>query len=240
MGLWIESEVQFHLPEGKPAEVNAQGEPDDGNQNGPELEGILNGIGNGQIDGPVIEEAGQLQLLQEFGAQRGELMHQNGGNAGDQNDVADQAQNHVLGAENQRHQQGDGTGDQQNGAKTGGQKEAKLLKIQIDAGNDRQKAQHTTGDQKVGEHNQCQLDQLGNDNLQTGNTKAESHLNGLGTEVKGEGLVEEYKTNGITYYLFDNNEQVQAAWIVDSYECGITGKVTIDELKLMINSIGKG
>ena len=57
---------------------------------------------------------------------------------------------------------------------------------------------------------------------------------------QGEGLVEEYKANGITYYLFDNNEQVQAAWIVDSYECGITGKVTIDELKLMINSIGKG
>ena len=28
---------------------------------------------------------------------------------------------------------------------------------------------------------------------------------------QGEGLVEEYKTNGITYYLFDNNEQVQAA-----------------------------
>ena len=57
---------------------------------------------------------------------------------------------------------------------------------------------------------------------------------------QSEGLVEEYKLSGIIYYLFENNEQVQAVWIVDSYECGITGRVTIDELKLMINSIEKG
>lgn len=57
---------------------------------------------------------------------------------------------------------------------------------------------------------------------------------------QSEGLVEEYKPSGITYYLFENNEQVQAVWIVDSYECGITGRVTIDELKLMLNSIEKG
>lgn len=57
---------------------------------------------------------------------------------------------------------------------------------------------------------------------------------------QSEGLVEEYKVNGVTYYLFDNNEQVQAVWIVDSYECCISGRVTIDELKQMINSIEKG
>ena len=57
---------------------------------------------------------------------------------------------------------------------------------------------------------------------------------------QSEGLVEEYKDNGITYYLFENNNQVQTIWIVDSYECCIAGKVTIDELKLMINSIEKG
>ena len=57
---------------------------------------------------------------------------------------------------------------------------------------------------------------------------------------QSEGLVEEYKNNGITYYLFENNNQVQTIWIVDSYECCIAGKVTIDELKLMINSIEKG
>ena len=34
---------------------------------------------------------------------------------------------------------------------------------------------------------------------------------------QSEGLVEEYKASGITYYLFGNNEQVQAVWIVDTY-----------------------
>lgn len=57
---------------------------------------------------------------------------------------------------------------------------------------------------------------------------------------QSEGLVEEYKASGIIYYLFENNKQVQTIWIVDSYECCIAGKVTIDELKLMINSIEKG
>ena len=57
---------------------------------------------------------------------------------------------------------------------------------------------------------------------------------------QNEGLVEEYKVSEITYYLFENNKQVQAVWIVDSYECGITGRVTIDELKRIINSIEKG
>ena len=57
---------------------------------------------------------------------------------------------------------------------------------------------------------------------------------------QGEGLVEEYTAAGITYYLFDNNGQVKAAWIVDSYECYISGHVTIEDLKMMINSIERG
>lgn len=57
---------------------------------------------------------------------------------------------------------------------------------------------------------------------------------------QNEGLVEEHADAGITYYLFENNEQVQAVWIVDSYECYISGNVTMDELKLIINSIEKG
>lgn len=69
----------------------------------------------------------------------------------------------------------------------------------------------------------------------------QDHLNKNPVFVEqSEGLVEEYQVSGITYYLVENNEQVQAAWILDSYECGISGKVTIDELKLMINSIEKG
>ena len=67
------------------------------------------------------------------------------------------------------------------------------------------------------------------------------HLEGKPVYVEqSEGSVEEYEISGITYYLLENNQQVQAVWIVDSYECGISGKITIDELKLMIHSIEKG
>ena len=57
---------------------------------------------------------------------------------------------------------------------------------------------------------------------------------------QSEGLVEEYEVSGITYYLFKNNKRTQVEWIVDSFECRITGELTIDELKTMINSIEKG
>jgi hypothetical protein len=59
-------------------------------------------------------------------------------------------------------------------------------------------------------------------------------------EEQSEGFVEEYEVTGITYYLFSNNETVRAVWLYDSYECDISGRVTIDELKKMIDSIQKG
>ena len=67
------------------------------------------------------------------------------------------------------------------------------------------------------------------------------YLDGIPVYIEqNEGLVEEYQMLGTTYYLFENNKQVQAAWIVDSCECIIFGDVTIDDLKAMINSIEKG
>lgn len=57
---------------------------------------------------------------------------------------------------------------------------------------------------------------------------------------QSEGLVEEYEVSGITFYLFKNNKRTQAVWIVNSYECNILGDLTIEELKLMIDSIEKG
>ena len=57
---------------------------------------------------------------------------------------------------------------------------------------------------------------------------------------QSDGLTEEYTASGITYYLLKNNKHAQALWIVDSYECCISGDVTIDELKMMISSIEKG
>ena len=67
------------------------------------------------------------------------------------------------------------------------------------------------------------------------------HLDGDPVYVEqSEGLEEEYKVLGITYYLFSNYEYSRAAWVYETYECDISGKVTIDELKKMIDSIQKG
>ena len=52
--------------------------------------------------------------------------------------------------------------------------------------------------------------------------------------------VEIYTHNGIDYYIFENEDQLRAVWFVDSYECYISGDVSIDELKMMIDSIQKG
>ena len=59
-------------------------------------------------------------------------------------------------------------------------------------------------------------------------------------EEQSEGFVEEFEVAGITYYLFSNNKTVRAVWLYDSYECDISGRVTIDELKKMTDSIQKG
>ena len=57
---------------------------------------------------------------------------------------------------------------------------------------------------------------------------------------QSEGLVEEYEILGITYYIFTNHDHSRAVWVYESYECDISGEVTIDELKKMIDSIQKG
>ena len=49
--------------------------------------------------------------------------------------------------------------------------------------------------------------------------------------------VEEYRVGGITYYLFENLSQRVATWHVDNIECIISGDISIDEIKMMIDSI---
>lgn len=67
------------------------------------------------------------------------------------------------------------------------------------------------------------------------------HLNESPVYVEqSNDCVEEYTASGITYHLFENNGQVQAIWIVDSYECNISANISMDELKQMITSIKKG
>ena len=55
-----------------------------------------------------------------------------------------------------------------------------------------------------------------------------------------EKLVDSFSINGITYYIFDNDGQYVAAWVTESYECHISGPVSVDQLKEMIDSIEKG
>ena len=57
---------------------------------------------------------------------------------------------------------------------------------------------------------------------------------------QSNGLVEKIEIFGVTYYLINNNKRTQAVWMVDSFECRITGDLTIEELKMIINSIEKG
>ncbi len=55
-----------------------------------------------------------------------------------------------------------------------------------------------------------------------------------------EDLVEIYEASGVECYIFKNEQQLLAVWITDSYECFISGGLTMDEIKAMIDSIGKG
>ena len=50
-------------------------------------------------------------------------------------------------------------------------------------------------------------------------------------------LIEVYTVNGIDYYIFSNNANLQVAWAIGEFECLIIGQITIDEMKTMINSI---
>ena len=69
----------------------------------------------------------------------------------------------------------------------------------------------------------------------------QDHLEGKPIYVEqSDGLIEEYGASEITFYLFSNEGQFRAVWPYESYECEISGDVTIEELKRMIDSIQKG
>ena len=67
------------------------------------------------------------------------------------------------------------------------------------------------------------------------------YLNGAPTQYEqSDTLLEVYSSHGINYHIFDNNGQLLAVWTVDSFECYITGPITLSEIKCIIDSIGKG
>lgn len=55
-----------------------------------------------------------------------------------------------------------------------------------------------------------------------------------------EDILEVYISNGTEFFIFENMEQIQVLWVKDSYECTISGDISIDDAKEMIDSIGKG
>ena len=54
---------------------------------------------------------------------------------------------------------------------------------------------------------------------------------------KTDDLLEVYVVDGVEYYIFSNTETLQAAWSIGEFECGISGKITLEEMKKMIDSI---
>lgn len=55
-----------------------------------------------------------------------------------------------------------------------------------------------------------------------------------------EDFSEIYTALNVEYYIFENTDQLRVVWIVDSYECMISGDISIEEAKEMIDSIEKG
>ena len=80
--------------------------------------------------------------------------------------------------------------------------------------------------------------------------KGEQHLNICVRSYEGndperveinEDLVEVYNASGVECYIFSNDEDMLSAiWNQDTYEGCISGKITIEEIKRMIDSIPKG
>ena len=54
---------------------------------------------------------------------------------------------------------------------------------------------------------------------------------------KNENLIEVYTVDGVDYYIFSNDKYMQTTWIVGEYECLIIGKLTMEEMKKIIDSI---
>lgn len=54
---------------------------------------------------------------------------------------------------------------------------------------------------------------------------------------KNDDLLEVYMVDGIEYYIFSNTETLQVAWAIGEFECLIIGQVTLDEMRLIIDSI---
>lgn len=69
----------------------------------------------------------------------------------------------------------------------------------------------------------------------------ENHLGSDPLQIEqSDSAVEVYEHAGIEYFIIKDNGQYRAAWIRDSFMCYISGPLSVEEIKTMINSIEKG
>ena len=54
---------------------------------------------------------------------------------------------------------------------------------------------------------------------------------------KNDDLLKIYTSDGVDYYIFSNTNTLQIAWSIGEFECQITGNITVEEAKEMIDSI---
>lgn len=67
------------------------------------------------------------------------------------------------------------------------------------------------------------------------------YLDGSPVQIEqSDTVLEVYVSGGIEYFIFSDINQIRVAWIRDSFECCITGPLSIEEMKIMIDSIEKG
>lgn len=65
-----------------------------------------------------------------------------------------------------------------------------------------------------------------------------SYLSGRPEQIEqGDGYTDKKIVNEIEYHYFSNMDQNRVAWINGSYECYISGDVTVEQLEKMVDSI---
>ena len=67
------------------------------------------------------------------------------------------------------------------------------------------------------------------------------YLSSDATQIEQSGnILEVYESGGVDYYFIENEDELRVAWVVETYECYISGSLSMEEMKQMIDSIEKG
>lgn len=69
----------------------------------------------------------------------------------------------------------------------------------------------------------------------------QSYQNAYPEQIEqSDGTEETYVSNGVIFHFFEDIDTLQAVWIQDSYECYVSGSLTVEQMEMMIDSISKG